>query len=108
MSPKPIGCQTSASSVPICYGSGAGSEQGGQRLLLNSIEPPGRWNRNHQDLVMVVSHATEISAGEWVTVSGQWVNGRDPGQQFKASRQCMATHFGLSHPIPVRPRGEVG
>ena len=57
---------------------------------------------------MVVSHATEISAGEWVTVSGQWVNGRDPGQQFKASRQCMATHFGVSDPIPVRPRGEVG
>jgi hypothetical protein len=57
---------------------------------------------------MVVSHATEISAVEWVTVSGQWVNGRDHGQQFKASRQCMATHFGLSDPIPVRPRGEVG
>jgi exodeoxyribonuclease V alpha subunit len=41
--------------------------------------------RGHRDLVTVVGHAAEISAGEWVTVSGSWVNSREHGQQFKAS-----------------------
>jgi exodeoxyribonuclease V alpha subunit len=41
--------------------------------------------RGHRDLVTVVGHAAEISAGEWVTVSGLWVNSREHGQQFKAS-----------------------
>ena len=41
--------------------------------------------RGHLDLVTVVGHAAEISAGEWVTVSGTWVNSREHGQQFKAS-----------------------
>ena len=34
--------------------------------------------RGHRDLVTVVGHAAEISAGEWVTLSGVWVNDRDP------------------------------
>ncbi|WP_259727415.1 helix-hairpin-helix domain-containing protein [Synechococcus sp. CS-1326] len=33
----------------------------------------------------VVGHAAEISAGEWVTVSGTWVNSGEHGQQFKDS-----------------------
>ena len=41
--------------------------------------------RGHRDLVTVVGHAAEISAGEWVTASGTWVNSREHGQQFKAS-----------------------
>jgi len=41
--------------------------------------------RGHRDLITVVGHAAEISAGEWVTVSGTWVNSREHGQQFKAS-----------------------
>ena len=41
--------------------------------------------RGHRELVTVVGHAAEISAGEWVTVSGVWVNDRQHGQQFKAS-----------------------
>ena len=41
--------------------------------------------RGHRDLVTVVGHAAEISAGEWVTVSGVWVNDRQHGQQFKAA-----------------------
>src|SRR4249920_2089781 len=40
--------------------------------------------RGHRDLVTVVGHAATISAGEWVTVSGEWVNDRTHGQQFKA------------------------
>jgi exodeoxyribonuclease V alpha subunit len=41
--------------------------------------------RGHRDLVTVVGYAAEISAGEWVTVSGTWVNDREHGQQFKAA-----------------------
>ena len=40
--------------------------------------------RGHRDLVTVVGHAAIISAGEWVTASGDWVNDRTHGQQFKA------------------------
>jgi exodeoxyribonuclease V alpha subunit len=42
--------------------------------------------RGHRDLVTVVGHAASISAGEWVTAGGEWVNDRTHGQQFK-------THF---------------
>jgi ATP-dependent exoDNAse (exonuclease V) alpha subunit len=41
--------------------------------------------RGHRDLVTVVGHAAEISAGEWITLSGTWVNSREHGQRFKAS-----------------------
>jgi exodeoxyribonuclease V alpha subunit len=40
--------------------------------------------RGHRDLVTVVGHAATISAGEWLTASGEWVNDRTHGQQFKA------------------------
>ena len=40
--------------------------------------------RGHRDVVTVVGHAATITAGEWVTASGEWVNDRTHGQQFKA------------------------
>ena len=40
--------------------------------------------RGHRDLVTVVGHAVIISAGEWITASGEWINDRAHGQQFKA------------------------
>jgi exodeoxyribonuclease V alpha subunit len=40
--------------------------------------------RGHRDLVTVVGHAATISVGEWITVSGEWVNDRTHGQQFRA------------------------
>ena len=40
--------------------------------------------RGHRDLVTVVGHAAMVSAGEWITASGEWVNDRTHGQQFKA------------------------
>ncbi len=40
--------------------------------------------RGHLDLITVVGHAATISAGEWITASGEWVNDRLHGQQFKA------------------------
>ncbi len=30
--------------------------------------------RGHRDLVTVVGHAALVSAGEWVTASGEWFN----------------------------------
>src|SRR3954465_6700665 len=40
--------------------------------------------RGHRDLVTVIGHAAIISAGEWITASGEWVNDHTHGQQFKA------------------------
>ena len=40
--------------------------------------------RGHRDVVTVVGHAASISTGEWITASGDWVNDRTHGQQFKA------------------------
>src|SRR5208337_3738817 len=40
--------------------------------------------RGHRDLVTVVGHAAFISAGEWITASGEWINDRAHGQQFRA------------------------
>ena len=41
--------------------------------------------RGQRDLVTVVGHAAMISAGEFVQMSGAWVNDRTHGQQFRAS-----------------------
>ncbi|WP_347140889.1 ATP-dependent RecD-like DNA helicase [Paracoccus sp. SSK6] len=40
--------------------------------------------RGHRDLITVVGHAAMISAGEWITASGLWLNDRTHGLQFKA------------------------
>ena len=41
--------------------------------------------RGHRDLVTIVGHAAAaITAGEWITAAGEWVNDRTHGQQFKA------------------------
>ena len=40
--------------------------------------------RGHRDLITVIGHAATISAGEWITATGEWVNDRTHGQQFKA------------------------
>jgi exodeoxyribonuclease V alpha subunit len=39
--------------------------------------------RGHRELVTVVGHAATISAGEWITAAGEWINDRTHGQQFK-------------------------
>ncbi|MBV9533316.1 MAG: ATP-dependent RecD-like DNA helicase, partial [Bradyrhizobium sp.] len=40
--------------------------------------------RGHRDVVTLVGYAASIAAGEWVTASGEWVNDRTYGHQFKA------------------------
>ena len=40
--------------------------------------------RGHRDLVTVVGHAAMVAPGEWITSSGEWVNDRTHGQQFRA------------------------
>jgi hypothetical protein len=40
--------------------------------------------RGHRDLITIIGHAAIISAGEWVTASGDWVNDHTHGQQFSA------------------------
>jgi len=40
--------------------------------------------RGNRDLVTIVGHAATVSAGERITASGEWINDRTHGQQFKA------------------------
>ena len=40
--------------------------------------------RGHRELVTVVGHAAMVAPGEWITSSGEWVNDRTHGQQFRA------------------------
>ena len=41
--------------------------------------------RGHRDLVTVVGHAAVISAGEWITASGEWINDRTHGRSTRRS-----------------------
>jgi exodeoxyribonuclease V alpha subunit len=40
--------------------------------------------KGHRDLVTVVGSLPSVSAGEWLTAEGRWVQDREFGQQFKA------------------------
>ena len=40
--------------------------------------------RGQRDLITAVGHAAMISAGEWITASGEWTNDRTHGLQFRA------------------------
>jgi hypothetical protein len=40
--------------------------------------------RGKRDLITVVGHAATISAGEFLQASGEWVNDREHGLQFRA------------------------
>jgi hypothetical protein len=51
------------------------------RMAFASCGPKAR---GHRDVVTVVGHAASIAAGEWITASGEWINDRTHGQQFKA------------------------
>ena len=55
--------------------------------------------RGQRDLVTVVGRAALISAGEFVQMSGTWVNDRTHGQQFRASflKTSPPTKIGRAH-----------
>src|SRR5688500_7013097 len=40
--------------------------------------------RGHRELVTLVGNSASISAGEWITASGEWINDRTHGQHFRA------------------------
>ncbi len=65
--------------------------------------------RRHRDLVTVVGHAAAISAGEWITGSGEWINDRTHGQQFKARCKRRRQNPSLKRPeCPVAPEQKSG
>jgi hypothetical protein len=74
--------------------------------------------RGHRELVTVVGHSATIAAGEWITATGEWVNDRTHGQQFKARFlrtsvfTCGRSRVVYCHPVqdqsvigPLRFRG---
>ena len=40
--------------------------------------------KGHRDLVAVVGSLASVSAGEWVTAEGRWVQDKEFGLQFRA------------------------
>jgi hypothetical protein len=48
--------------------------------------------RGYRDLVTIVGHAPTISASEWITATGEWVNDRT--QQFEARKSALADACG--------------
>ena len=40
--------------------------------------------KGHRDLASVVGSLASVSAGEWVTAEGHWVQDKEFGQQFRA------------------------
>src|SRR5271168_4215836 len=40
--------------------------------------------KGHRDLVTVVGSLPSVSAGEWITAEGRWVQDREFGLQFRA------------------------
>jgi len=54
--------------------------------------------RAHRDLVAILGHAATIAAGEWITASGERVNDRTHGRQFKAgSIRTLGGEFHRGH-----------
>src|SRR6516164_7375080 len=47
--------------------------------------------RGHRDVVTVVGHAATIAAGEWITVSGEWVNDRTTASSSRRA-SCAPRH----------------
>jgi hypothetical protein len=60
--------------------------------------------RGRRDVVTVVGHAATVAAGEWITASGEWVNDRTHGQQFKA--RFLRTSPPFSSELGGRPNHE--
>jgi hypothetical protein len=61
--------------------------------------------RGHRDLIAVVGHAAVISAGEWVTASGEWVNDRTHGQ---ASQSILLESKEATWPHDETPKALAG
>ena len=59
-----------------------------ERVTLNNPENGFRMlrtrARGHRELVTVVGHAATVAPGEWIAASGDWVDDRTYGQQFRA------------------------
>ena len=47
--------------------------------------------RGHRELVTVVCHTASMAPGEWISATGEWVNDRTHGAQFKAGFVRAAT-----------------
>ena len=79
--------------------------------------------RRYRDLVTVVGHAATVAPEEWITATGEWVNDRTRGQQFRAgsirtaeptSLEGIERYLGSAHlaatlgtSVPTMPDGRL-
>ena len=65
--------------------------------------------KGHRDQVTVLGSLPSVSAGEWVTAEGRWVQDREFGQQFRAemlTSTAPTTKEGIEkYPTSVAPGG---
>jgi exodeoxyribonuclease V alpha subunit len=69
--------------------------------------------RGHRDLVTIVGHAATISAGEWMTATGEWVNDLThgpavPGHVPQATPPAASIHAELRSSDDPLPQGAAG
>ena len=61
--------------------------------------------KGHRDLVTVVGSLPSVSAGEWLTAQGRWVQDREFGLQFRAemltSTPPTTNFFAYTGPMPL-------
>ena len=60
--------------------------------------------RGHRELVTVVGHAATISAGEWITATGEWVVDRTHGQQRALGEVFSEAGLALAPRAPPHAR----
>ncbi len=71
--------------------------------------------KGHPDLVTLVGSLASVSAGEWVTAEGRWVQDREFGLQFRAemlnsttptTREGIEKYLGSGMVLHSRPKAK--
>ena len=62
--------------------------------------------KGHRDLVTVVGSLPSVSAGEWVTAEGHWVQDREFGLQFRAEMLNSTPFSARNHSAESHALGE--
>src|SRR5881394_2885468 len=62
--------------------------------------------KGHRDQVTVIGSLPSVSAGEWVTAEGRWIQDREFGLQFRAEMLASADNQGGHREISGQRHGQ--